>query len=69
MPSNDKIARNELLLPNIVLFNQLFVDAQRIDGHNKDDEAKARLPNLQATSESGNFFIQIGCCIFSLGIS
>ena len=67
MPSNEKIVRDELLLPNIVLFNQLFVEAQRINGHNKDYEVKTRLPNLEATSKPGNFFIGM-CCNYFLKV-
>ena len=56
MPLNDKLARSELLLPNIILFNQMFAEAQRINGQSKrtESEERTRLPCMQATNEPGN---------------
>ena len=59
MSSNDKLTRNELLLPNIILCNQMFVEAQRIKGQSKKSEARKRPANLQSTTGPGNSFIFI----------
>ena len=59
MPLNGKLSKNELLLPNIILFNQMFVEAQRIGGGRRTADVKTKLPNLQSTNESSKWILMV----------
>lgn len=53
MALNEKLTRNELLLPNIIFCNGMLVETRRVDDGNQAADVKTRFPNLQIASEPG----------------
>lgn len=74
MSLNEKISRDDILLPNVILCNRVFVPAQRFDGREGTAEpARAKLPNVQSNNDNGEFgdnLVDIKCgSVFPLFVS
>ena len=56
MPLHERVTRNEILLPGIILCNKMVADAPKADGLIKPSESNTKLPNLQVTHASSKFY-------------
>ncbi|XP_065059401.1 uncharacterized protein LOC135686927 isoform X2 [Rhopilema esculentum] len=52
MPLHERVTKNEILLPGIILCNKMLADAPKADGLIKSSESNTKLPNLQVTHAS-----------------